>query len=79
MIKLFKALVLPNLEYCCQPWAPLKAGAERKLESVLRTFTSEFSGIRELKLDHWRRLKHLGLYSPERREVFHTVHSKMIT
>jgi hypothetical protein len=38
----------------------------RKLESVKRTFTSRISGTRELELEYWCRLKHLGLYSPER-------------
>jgi hypothetical protein len=67
MITLFRALVLPNLEYCCQLWAPLKAGAVRKLEAVQRTFTYRISGMRELDLNYWERLKHLGLYSLERR------------
>jgi hypothetical protein len=67
MISLFRALVLPNLEYYCQLWAPLKAGAVRKLEAVQRTFTYRISGMRELDLNYWDRLKHLGLYSLERR------------
>jgi hypothetical protein len=67
MIILFRALVFPNLEYCCQLWSPLKAGAVRKLEAVQRTFMHRINGMRELNLNHWERLKHLGLYSLERR------------
>jgi hypothetical protein len=70
MITLFRALVLPNLRYCCQLWSPLKAVAVQKLEAVQRTFTNRISGIRELNLNCWERLKHLGLYSQERRERY---------
>jgi hypothetical protein len=39
----------------------------RKLEAVQRTFSSRISGMRELDLNYWERLKPLGLYSLERR------------
>ena len=39
--------MLPNLEYCCQLWAPLKADAVRKLEAVQRTFTYRISSMRD--------------------------------
>jgi hypothetical protein len=79
MITLFRALVLPNFEYCCQLWSPVKVGAVRKLEAVKRTFTFWISGMRELNLNYWERLKHLGLYSLERRRErrgisYNTVH-----
>jgi hypothetical protein len=80
MMTLFRALVLPNLEYCCQHWSLLKAGAVRKLEAVQRTFTCRISGMRELNLDYWGRLKHLGLYSLEKRERYIILYTwKMIT
>jgi hypothetical protein len=81
MITPFRALVLPNFEYCCQIWAPLKAGSVRKLESVQRIFTSMISGTRELQLNYCGRLKHLGLYSLERRgEIYIILYTwKIIT
>jgi hypothetical protein len=51
-ITLFTALVLPNLEYCCHLWSPLKAGAVRKLEAVQQTFTYRISDMRELNLNY---------------------------
>ena len=34
MIILFKSLVLPILEYCCQLWSPKKLSQIRNIESV---------------------------------------------
>jgi hypothetical protein len=53
MITLFRALVLPNFEYCCQLWMLLKASAVWKQEAVQRTFTYRISGVRELNLNYW--------------------------
>ena len=65
LITLFKSLVRPHLEYCCQLWSPVKVGKIRRLESVQRSFTARISGIGDL--DYWQRLKHLGLNSLKRR------------
>ena len=65
MITLFRALVIPILEYCCQLWTPFTLGAVRQLEGVQRTFTSRIRGMEEL--NYWERLRHLGLYSLQRR------------
>jgi hypothetical protein len=73
MITLFRALVLPNLEYCCQLWLPIKVGAVRKLEAVQRTLKYRISGMRELNLNYWERLKHLGVYSLERRREWYII------
>ena len=65
MIVLFKALVLPQLEYSCQLWSPVTLGNIRKLEAVQRNFTSKIWGM-EGK-NYWERLKELKMYSLERR------------
>ena len=65
MLTLFRAMVLPLIEYCCQIWSPRTVGNIRLLESVQRTFTNRISGMQHL--DYWERLKKLNLYSLERR------------
>ena len=71
MIILFKSLVLPILEYCCQLWSPDKLGLMRKLESVQRNFTSKISGLGHL--NYWERLSRLNMYSLERRRDRYTI------
>ena len=65
MLTLYRALVLPLLEYCCQLWSPNRLGLIRELEQVQRNFTSRIAGLSDL--DYWQRLQNLGLYSLERR------------
>ena len=65
MITLFKGLVLPLVEYCCQLWSPTSLAQIRKIEAVQRNFTSRISNIGDL--NYWQRLDRLGLYSLERR------------
>ena len=65
LMTLYRSLVLPILEYCCQLWSPHSVGMMRKLEAVQRTFTYRIRGLSEL--NYWERLRELGLYSLERR------------
>ena len=65
MITLFRSMVLPHLEYCCQLWSPHLLGDIRKLESVQRSYTSKIAGLEHLH--YWDRLSHLKLFSVERR------------
>ena len=65
MLILYKSLILPHLEYCCQLWSPKELGEIRKLEAVQRTFTYRIEGLRES--NYWERLSELRLYSLERR------------
>ena len=51
LLILYKALVMPHLEYCCQLWSPVVIGEIRKLESVQRSFTARIAGLRDL--DYW--------------------------
>jgi hypothetical protein len=48
MLTLFRALVIPILEYCCQLWNPFTLGAVRQLEGVQQTFTARIRGMEEL-------------------------------
>ena len=45
---LYKIILLPHLEYCCQVWFPVSLGSIRRLESVQRTFTVRLEGLRDL-------------------------------
>ena len=65
LLILYKAIVLPHLEYYCQVRNPIKLGNIRKLECVQRTFTARINGLKEQ--NYWERLKSLSLYSLERR------------
>lgn len=65
MLTLFRAMVLPVMEYCCQLWNPTSIGQIRELEGIQRTFTARIQNTDNM--DYWRRLKHLNLYSLERR------------
>ncbi len=65
MLTLYKSLVIPLLEYCCQLWSPWRAGERQSLEAVQRSFTSRISDVRQF--DYWARLRELDMYSLERR------------
>ena len=65
MLTLYKSLVVPLLEYCCQLWDPWRMGEKQLLEAVQRSFTSKISAVKHL--DYWERLEALDLYSLERR------------
>ena len=65
MLTLWKSLILPRLEYCCQLWSPHKIGDITKLEAIQRSFTSKIEGMENL--NYWERLRKLGLYSLQRR------------
>ena len=64
LMALYRAIVLPILEYCCQLWCPTTVGMIRQLEAVQQIFTSRIAGL--AGLDYWERLKILKLYSLER-------------
>ena len=65
MLTLFNAVVRPVLEYCSQLWSPKAQGLIRKIETIQRQFTAKISGTEELCYSE--RLKHLRMYSLERR------------
>ena len=64
MLTLFKAMVIPVLEYCCQLWSPSRVGLIRKIEGVQRTLTYRITRASD---NYWERLRQFGIYSLERR------------
>ena len=71
MMSLYRALILPLLEYCCQLWSPSSHTLIRQLEAVQRSFTSRLRGL--AGDDYWERLRKLRLYSLERRRERYVV------
>ena len=65
ILKLYKTLVVPRLDYCSQLWSPSKQAEWKALESVQRTLTSRITETKDL--NYWQRLEHLKLYSIQRR------------
>ncbi len=62
---LWKSLVLPRLEYCCQLWSPHKIQEITTLEAIQRAFTARIQEVHHL--NYWERLSELKLYSLQRR------------
>ena len=65
MLPLFKALVIPVLEYCSVLTSPIRKEDINKIENVQRYYTAQIRGMEAL--DYWDRLKALSLYSLKRR------------
>ena len=71
MLTLWKALVLPRLDYCSQLWSPSKAGEINTLENIQRQFTRYIDNLNGCSYPE--RLKSLHLYSLERRRDRYTI------
>ena len=71
MLTLLKSLILPRLDYCSQLYSPTLAQEWCKLESIQRRFTSHI--LEEKEYDYWTRLKHLKLYSIQRRHERYSI------
>ena len=65
MMTLFKSLVIPRVEYCCQLWNPDKQCDIGDIEGIQKSFTKKITGLR--RKNYWQRLGDLDLYSLERR------------
>ena len=66
MLKLWKALVQPIMDYCSQLWAPVGLpGPLLRNEGPLRAFTKRIKGL--FSYNYWERLKILRIYSIQRR------------
>ena len=68
---LWKSLVRPKLEYCCQLWCPTQTGDIQGIEQVQRSFIRKISGVQHLS--YWQQLKELSMYSMERRRERYTI------
>ena len=71
LMMLYKALVQPIVEYCCQIWSPKKLYLIKKLESVQRHNTAKIAGTSGM--NYRERLNYLELYSLERRRDRHVI------
>jgi hypothetical protein len=65
MMTLYKALVIPILEYCSVLWSPMAVGLIQKLESIQWSFLRKING-RKGK-NYWECLKDMKVYSLQRR------------
>jgi len=67
ILLLYKSLVRPHLNYCCQVWSPHYSKDRKLLEGVQRRATKLINGMENLHYEE--RLRHLGLMSSETRRV----------
>ena len=67
LLKLYKTLVRPHLEYCAQFWSPYYRKDIIKLERVQKRFTGMLPGLDGLSFQE--RLDKMGLFSLERRRL----------
>ena len=65
LITLWKSLVAPKLDYCCQLWSPNKPGQITSIESIQSNFLKKVQGLSGL--DYWEQLRSLNMYSLQRR------------
>ena len=65
MLTLFKTMVRSKLEYSCPAWNPSAIRDIKMLESTQRSFTRRITGCKNMS--YWERLKHLELFSLQRR------------
>ena len=67
LLRLYKSLVRPHLEYCVPVWAPHYLKDKALIESIQRRFTRMIPSIR--KFSYEDRLIKLGLWSLEDRRI----------
>jgi len=65
MVRLYKALVRPHLEYCVSAWSPHYSKDKELLEKVQRRFTRMIKGMDQLS--YMARLERLHLWTLEER------------
>ena len=65
LLKLYKSLVRPHVEYCTPVWSPCYQKDKILIEKVQHRFTRMIPGFS--KLPYSERLKRLGLWSLEER------------
>ena len=65
MMLLYKTYVRSIIEYCCALWSPHLVCDITRVESIQRSFTAKIAGCSNM--NYWDRLKHLDLYSLQRR------------
>lgn len=71
MLTLWKTLVLPHLDYCCQLWTTNKVGDIQALEQIQKSFIQKIAGYGHL--DYWQKLAEFRLYSLQRRRERYSI------
>ena len=71
LLVLYNALVRLIVEYCCPLWSPYMICDIIKIEGIQRSFTCKIEGLESM--NYWERLKHLYLYSFQRRREYRKV------
>jgi len=67
LIRSYKTLVRPHLEYCVSAWSPYHVKDRLLLERVQHRFTRMVQGFKNLFYE--KRLEHLGLWTLEERRT----------
>ena len=62
---MWKSLVQGHIDYCSQLYFPNQSNELQSLENLLKTFTKKIPEVSHL--DYWSRLKHLKMFSQQRR------------
>ena len=62
---MWNSLIQPHIDYCSQLWAPGEGGELKKIEKLLKDFTSKIPELKELS--YWERLAKIKLNSQQRR------------
>ena len=70
LITLWKSLVAPILDYCCQLWSPGTPGLIQSLERVQNSFFNKIAGM--ASRDYWEQLGVLRMSSLQRRRERYT-------
>ena len=65
MLTLWKAMIIPRLDYCSQLWNPSQTGQIQQLEEIQRSFIRKIRGSHGK--DYWEDLDCFNLYSLQRR------------
>ena len=71
MLTLYTSMVRSRLEYCCPLWDPSSIEDIRTLEEVQQSFTSKITSVKHHS--YWDRIKHLNLYSLQRRRERYSI------
>lgn len=71
MLTLWKSLVLPHIDYCCQLWTPDRKGHIQALEAIQKSFLRKITGYSQL--NYWQLLDTLNIKSIQRRQERYSI------
>lgn len=74
MVRLWKSMVLPTMEYCSQLWSPYKQSEISSLEATQWSYLRKIDGTHGK--NYWETLKWLNMYSlQQRRERYQLIYT----